>query len=103
MLLLFVFDLKSLVDIVFCKCLVVALLFHLALLSKKHCISRINLFHTVTLAMREDRFFVANDLAKFLFILQTVLFSPEQQACIYKYALCDDLFLSCHSLLLNSP
>ena len=28
----------------------------------------------------EDRLFIASDLARFLIILQTVLFSPEQQA-----------------------
>ena len=58
MLLLFVFDLKSPVDVVLCmflgvplKCFVVASLFYSALFSKKDCISRINLFHTVALFM----------------------------------------------------
>ena len=113
MLLLFVFYFKSLVDIVFCKFSgvpfkVFGCCFALSLGFVKQ-----EAFHIQSQPFSyrypfrgEDRLFIAKDLARFLIILQTVLFSPEQQApcatCLHLEVLpqfCDDLFLSCQSLL----
>ena len=87
MFLLFVFYYKSLVDIVFCKfsgvpfkvfgcCFALSLGFvkQEALHIQSQPFSYRCPFHG------EDRLFIASDLARFLIILQTVLFSPEQQA-----------------------
>ena len=87
MLLLFVFDLKSLVDIVLCKFLgvpfkVFRCCFALSLgFVKQEGLHIQNQPFSYRCPFHgEDRLFIASDLARFLIILQTVVFSPEQEA-----------------------